>query len=127
MDDRTSSEKKATETARDAAATAGNAMYETGNRMQESASRAADGFRDYQLKLLSAAQANVNAFFGYAQDLVRAKSIPEVVELSTAHSRRQFELMAEQCREMAGTAQKLATDAARPFTSDLATQIRQMS
>jgi hypothetical protein len=127
MDDRTSSEKRATETARNAAATAENTVYETANRMQESVFLAADGFRDYQLKVLSATQANVNALFGYAQDLVRAKSIPEVVELSTAHSRRQFELMAEQSREMAGAAQRLATDAARPLTSDLATQIRQMS
>jgi hypothetical protein len=127
MDDRTSSATGATETARNAAAAAENTMYETANRMQESAFRCADGFRDYQLKVLSATQANVNALFGYAQDLVRAKSMQEIVELSTAHSRRQFELMAEQSREMSGAAQRLATDAARPLTSDLAMHIRQMS
>jgi hypothetical protein len=69
MDDRTSSEKKATETARKTAAAAGNAMSEAANRMQESASRAVDRLRDYQLKVLSATQANVNAFFEYAQDV----------------------------------------------------------
>jgi hypothetical protein len=126
MDDRTSSEKKATETARKTAA-AGNAMSEAANRMQESASRAVDRLRDYQLKVLSATQANVNAFFEYAQDVVRAKSIPEVVELSTAHTRRQFEQMTEQSRAMAEATQELAKEAARPLTSDLGTQIRQMS
>jgi hypothetical protein len=59
--------------------------------------------------------------------VVRAKSIPEVVELSTAHTRRQFEQMTEQSREMAEATQELAKEAARPLTSDLGTQIRQMS
>jgi hypothetical protein len=127
MDDRTSSEKKTTETARKTAAAAGNAMSEAGNRMQESASRAVDRLRDYQLKVLSATQANVNAFFEFAQGVVRAKSIPEVVELSIAHTRRQFEQMTEQSREMAEATQELAKEAARPLTSDLGTQIRQMS
>jgi hypothetical protein len=127
MDDRTSSEKKATETVRKTAAAAGNAMSEAGNRMQENASRAVDRLRDCQLKVLSATQASVNAFFEYAQDVVRAKSIPELLELSTAHTRRQYELMTEQSREIAEATQELAKEAARPLTSDLGTQIRQMS
>ena len=119
--------EKKTETVRKTAAAAGNAMSEAGNRMQESASRAVDRLRDYQLKVLSATQANVNAFFDYAQGAVRAKSIPELIELSTAHTRRQYELMTEQSREMAEATQELAKEAARPLTSDLGTQIRQMS
>jgi phasin family protein len=112
---------------RKTAAAAENVMSEAGNRMQESASRAVDRLRDCQLKVLSATQASVNAFFEYAQDVVRAKSIPELVELSTAHTRRQYELMSEQSREMAEATQELAKEAARPLTSDLGIQIRQMS
>jgi hypothetical protein len=46
MDERKTAEKRVSETAREAAA-----------RVQESSSKAAEGFREYQLKVLSATQA----------------------------------------------------------------------
>jgi hypothetical protein len=115
MDDRKTAEKRASETAREAAA------------IQESSSKAAEGFREYQLKLISAAQANANAIFEYAQDAVQAQSITELIELSGSHSRRQFEMMAEHTRELVSSAQKMATDAARPLTSAFGSQGAKMS
>jgi hypothetical protein len=58
----------------------------------------------------------VNALFEYAHSLIRAQSFSELVELSNSHSQRQFEMMAEQTRELASSAQRVATDAARPLT-----------
>ena len=115
MDDRKTAEKRASETAREAAA------------IQHSLSKAAEGFREYQLKVLSATQANIDAIFEYARDAVQAQSVSELVELSTTHSRRQLEMMGEQAKEIASAAQKLATESTRPLTIGLGNQPRQMS
>jgi hypothetical protein len=116
-------ERRTGETIRDL----GENARETASRVQESTSRAAEGFREYQLKLISAAQANTNAIFEYAHDIVHAQSISDVVEISTAHSRRQLEMMAEQTRELAASAQKIATDTARPLTGVFGSQGGPMS
>ena len=106
-------EKRTSETIRDL----GENAREAASRAQESTSRATEGLREYQLKLVGAAQENVNAFFEYAQDAVEARSISDLVELSTEHSRRQLEMMAEQARELAGSAQKITAGTAWPLTS----------
>jgi hypothetical protein len=116
MDDKKTAEKRANETAREAA-----------GRVQESSLKAAEGFREYQLKVLSATQANIDAIFEYAQEAVQAQSVSELVELSTTHSRRQLEMIGEQAREIASVAQKLATESVRPLTSGFANQLGQMS
>ncbi len=123
MQERKSAEKRATETAHDISENARQAA----GRVQESSSRAVEGFREYQLKILSATQANVNAMFEYAHDLLQAHSMSELVDVSTAHSRHQFEMMAEQTRELAGSAQKIATETTRPLTSAFGSQGAQMS
>jgi hypothetical protein len=94
---------------------------------KRSTSRVAEGFRDYQLKLISAAQDNVNALFEYAHNLVQAQSFSELVELSNSHSRRQLEMMAEQTRELASSAQRMAADAAKPLTGVFGGERSQMS
>jgi hypothetical protein len=42
------------------------------------------------------------------------KSLSEMVELSTAHTRKQFEALTTQSKELAAIAQKVATDSAEP-------------
>jgi hypothetical protein len=42
------------------------------------------------------------------------KSLSEMVELSTAHTRKQFEALVTQSKELAAIAQKVATDSAEP-------------
>jgi len=116
MDARKTADQKTNEMAREAA-----------ERVQESASKAADGLRDYQIKILAATQANIDAFFEYAQEVLNARSVPELVELSTTHSRRQLEMMTEQAREIMSAAQKMATEGARPLTSGFINQFRQIT
>jgi hypothetical protein len=127
MDDRKSAERKAGNAARETAARAAETGREAAGRIQESSSNAAEGFREYQLKVISAAQANVNAIFEYAQDMVQAQSVSELMELSAAHSRRQLEAIAQQSREIASAAQKLATDTARPLAGGFGTQFGSMT
>lgn len=84
-------------------------------RVEESSSTAAQGFREFQLKLFAAAQENVIGTFEYIQDVMRARSLPELFEISATHSQRQMRRMTEQAQEIAGTAQKIASESARPF------------
>jgi len=123
MQERKSAEKKASETVHDISENARQAA----GRVQESSLKAAEGFREYQLKVLSATQANVNALFEYAHDLLQAQSMSELVDVSTTHSRHQLEMIAEQTRELAGSAQKIATETTRPLASACGGQGAQMS
>ena len=96
-------------------------------RAEESSTKAAEGLRDCQAKIIEATQANINAMFEYAQEAFKTKSIPELVELSTTYSRRQLEMMTEQAREITGAAQKMATESARPLTSGVTNPFGRMS
>jgi hypothetical protein len=46
---------------------------------------------------------------------MKARSLPELFEISAAHSQRQMRKMTEQAQEIADTAQKIASQSARPF------------
>ena len=127
MDDRKTTERRASNAARETVARAGEGAREAADRFQESSSKATEGFREYQLKILSATQANLNAIFEYAQDALQAQSISELMELSATHSRRQLEAIAQQSREIASAAQKLATESARPLTGGFGSQFNPMS
>jgi phasin len=65
---------------------------------------ATKGVSDYGLKVIEAARENTNAAFDFATQLMTVKSISEVVELSTAHGRKQFETVTAQTKELAAIA-----------------------
>jgi hypothetical protein len=91
------------------------AATDAAQRVQESSLNATEVFRDYQLKIFAAAQENIVGTFEYIQDVMRARSFPELLEISTTHSQRQLSRLTEQAQEISGAAQKLASESARPF------------
>ena len=92
------------------------AARETTERVEANASKAAEGLRDYQIAMLSASQANINAMFEYMQEAFSAKSVPELMEICSKHARRQMEMMSEQARELSGAVQKATIDSTRSLT-----------
>ena len=88
---------------------------EATERVEASASKATEGLRDCQSAILAATQANMNAIFEYVQEAFTAKSMPELMELSTKHAQRQMAMMTEQARGIAGAAQKAAVESTRPL------------
>jgi hypothetical protein len=54
-----------------------------------------ESIRDFNVKMIDMAHANMEAFFGLARELTTAKSPSEVLELWTAHARKQFETLTE--------------------------------
>jgi len=85
------------------------------NLLENAHTTAAKGASDYNLKLLEIARANTGTALDYAHDLLGVKSLPEFVELSTAHARRQFEAMTAQTRELTELAVKVTTEIAEPL------------
>ena len=80
-------------------------------------STASKGSTEYGLKVIDVARANTNAYFDFVGSLFGVKSPSELVELTTAHSRAQFETVTAQGKELAALAQKVATETAEPIKS----------
>jgi phasin len=78
---------------------------------------ATEGSTEYGLKLIEIARYNTNAAFTFVEKLFSVKSPSEFIELTTAHSRMQFETLSAQGKELAGLAQKVATETAEPIKS----------
>ena len=83
--------------------------------IKNSYSTAAKGAQDYNAKVIEFANANTEAAFAFAQKLVSMKSPSEFFELSTNHSRKQFETLTEQTKELAALAQKVTLATVEPL------------
>src|SRR5258706_8529463 len=70
-----------------------SAAEEATDVLEDTYATASKGASDYGLKMIEAARANTNAAFDYASQLMTVKAISEMVDLSTAHSRKQFEAL----------------------------------
>lgn len=85
------------------------------------------GTADYGLKVLEATRVNTNAAFDFAEQLFGVKSFSEVVELTAAHARKQFETYSAQAKELTELAQKVATDSAEPVKSGFTNAMKKVA
>jgi phasin len=83
--------------------------------LEASYTTASKGTTDYGLKVIEHARANTNAFFDYVESLLGVKSASDLVEVTTAHSRAQFESLTAQGKELTALCQKVATESAEPI------------
>src|SRR6202050_1587850 len=95
------------------------AAEEATDVLETTYSTAAKGASDYGLKVIEAARVNTNAAFDYAGELLAAKTLSEMIELSSVHARKQFEAFTEQSKELGERAQKVATETAEPIKSGM--------
>jgi phasin len=95
------------------------AAEEATDVLETTYSTASKGASDYGMKVIEAARINTNAAFDYAGELLAAKTLSEVIELSSAHARTQFETLTEQSKELSALAQKVATETAEPIKSGM--------
>ncbi|MGB8895739.1 MAG: phasin [Pseudolabrys sp.] len=89
--------------------------------LEETYSTASKGCASYGLKLVETTRANSDAAFDLMSELITAKSYSEVVELSSAYLRKQFDALVAQAKELAEHAQKVATDSAEPIKESIST------
>jgi phasin len=95
------------------------AAEEATDVLETTYSTASKGASDYGLKMIEAARVNTNAAFDFAGELMAAKTLSEIVELSSTHARKQFEALTQQTKELNALAQKVATDTAEPIKSGM--------
>src|SRR6202521_1493696 len=100
---------------------------EAADQLEDTYTTAAKGAADYNLKVIEAARTITNAAFDYARELLDVKSISEVVEVSTAHARKQFETLSEQTKELTALAQKVATETAEPIKTGVNKAFRKVA
>jgi phasin len=91
------------------------AAEEATDVLEDTYANAAKGASDYGLKLIETTRANTNAAFDFYTELMAVKSYSDLVELSTAHARKQFETVTAQTKELAALAQKVAAETAEPI------------
>jgi len=96
-----------------------SAAEEATDVLEETCANASKGVSDYNLKLIEAARENTNAAFDFAAEIMTAKSLSDFVELSTRHTRKQYEAVTAQTKELAAIAQKAAVETSEPLKESL--------
>ena len=72
------------------------------------------GAKDISAKAMSYAEKNVQASLDYAESLLHAKDLPEVMRLHSEYVTKQMRSLAEQASEMGQIMGKAAMEAAKP-------------
>ncbi len=101
--------------ARDNYAKAKVASEEAADLLENTYSTVAKGVTDYNLKLIEIARTNTRTAFDYVHELLGVKSPSEFIELSTAHLRKQFDIVPAHNKELCALAREVATEAAEPI------------
>jgi phasin len=95
--------------------------------MNDSYSMSVKGAQDYCTKAIEFARTNTETAFEFAKKLTSVKSPSEFFELSTSHSRKQFETLTEQAKELAMLAQKTTLATTEPLKAGAAKAFSQLS
>ena len=85
------------------------------------------GSSEYRAKLLDIARQNANTAFDLARAAFEVKSMPELLELTMNHHRRQFELATAQFKELSALTQKVVNETADPIRSGMSEPFRMAS
>jgi phasin len=98
--------------ARDTYAKASVASEEAADLLESTYGTVAEGVTNYNLKLIDFGRTNTRAAFYYATALLGVRSSSELIELSTAHMRKQFDLVSAQNKELYALAQHVTAEVA---------------
>jgi phasin len=105
--------------ARDTYAKAKVASEDAADLLETAYAAVAKGAMEYNLRLIEIARTNTRAAFDCAHEMLGVKSPSELIELSTAHMRKQFDIVSAQNKELCALAQEVATEAAEPIKASV--------
>ena len=94
---------------------ASTAATDAATVIKDSYASSVKGTQEYNTKVIEFARTNAEAAFDFAQQLVGVKSPSEFFEMSTNHSRKQFETLTEQAKALVMLAQKAALATTEPL------------
>jgi phasin len=87
---------------------------ETAGSLEERGATVRAGAKDVGAKAISFAEKNVQASLDYAQSLLHAKDLPEIMRLHGEYVQTQMRSLAEQASEMGQIVSRAALEAAKP-------------
>jgi phasin len=87
-----------------------SAAQRTVSALEGQAETARKGAKDVSGKAMGFVEQNVATSFDFAQKLVRAKDLQEMLELQASYIRTQMQALTEQAKELGQSAGKTATD-----------------
>ena len=76
---------------------------------------ASKGASEYTAKLMEFMKANTSAHLDFAQELLGTKSPTEAMSLWSGHTRKQFETLQAQAKELVELGQRVASETAEPI------------
>jgi hypothetical protein len=91
---------------------------------EEAMSCATRGSAEYRVKLMEIARQNANTAFDLARGAFEVKSPGELLELTLAHQRRQFDLVAAQLKELSALTQKVVSETTEPIRNGMTEPFR---
>jgi phasin len=86
----------------------------TAGSLEERGATVRAGAKDIGAKAVAYAEKNVQASLDYAQSLLHAKDLPEIMRLHSEYVQAQMRSLAEQASEMGQIISRAAMDAAKP-------------
>ena len=107
--------EKGVSQARDSYAKFKDAAETHNGTMEAVFTNASKGASTYSAKLVEFMKANTTTSLDFAQELFGVKTPAEALELWTSHSRKQFETLTAQAKELAELSQKVATETVEPI------------
>jgi phasin len=91
-----------------------SSAQQTAVRIEDQGATVRAGAKDISSKAISYAETNVAAALDYAEQLLHAKDLAEVMRLHSEFVQNQMRSLAEQASEMGQTMSRAAIDAAKP-------------
>ena len=85
--------------------------------VQSTATKSVVNYRTWMIKV---AHGNVIAAFDFAQDLSKAKTVSDVMELANVHARARRDALAIQTRELSELSRTFVTELAEPINARFA-------
>jgi hypothetical protein len=86
------------------------------DKPNKSYSSAAEGIREFNVKLLDICQANTMACMNFLSELTRVKGPTEAFELWSRHAQTHLQRMSEQWQELAALRQRISSSSTEPLT-----------
>src|SRR6202171_3885115 len=83
--------------------------------LRETYSTNAKGAADYGVKVIEISSVNTNSVFDFMTNLMGTKSLSDIVKLSAAQSRENFDVASAQNKDLWDLVQKVATETAEPI------------
>ena len=88
--------------------------HDTAATLEDRGATVREGAKDISAKAITYAEKNVAASLDYAQQLLHAKDLGEVMRLHSEYVQGQMKSLAEQASEMGQIVSRAAMDAAKP-------------